>query len=206
MIKFLILPLSLSLTGMVLADTGIDTGNTPYARSTASTEFSASIKDTWVLPIQNEPEILKNFQAKYAANGQPRIALVFPAEAVELREAFERPLIQAGARLVPAPAPDAPSDTLKNTADVVVRVEATREYVVIPKPSGLDETRVRWKLLASAITVKTGERLAAVNSEQLFGLEGLKPSFLARHSLHVSSNDVATQTALALMQEATRSK
>jgi|GEM_PF-4662673 len=198
----LVLPLSAVL---LHADVMAQSGGTPSSRPPV--QSSGKGTNSSQLPIQDESEIILGFSKKYTALGKPSVFIEFGAQDLYLQAAFERPLLAAGAQIVGVKTPvssSKKSPSKDQKADLIIHVDATEEEVPLYKPSGLDESRPRWRFIVHATrTMKDGSGmlLGRVDSDHLFSLEGASVGILARHVLHVSGTDVATQTALELMRQ-----
>lgn len=148
-------------------------------------------------------------------------------EAREVEEAFQRPFFEARTRLVdqgvaelarrvfasPPPAlltGAAPTkeqqelESLKRSTEIVVEVLVRRRAVSLPQPSGVDQTQTQFDVVATAVNLKDGLKLAQVSSDTLFGFnarDGERRRGLYRR---VTAAEMTEQTALALMERLAR--
>ena len=151
------------------------------------------------------------------------VAAVTEAQAREIEEVFQKPLFDAGTKLVDqkiaevgltkfkdadgnfltAPKTDKERqevEALQKSTDIVVEVLARQKTVVIPQPSGDDRKETRLELTVTATSLKDGVKLAQVNSNSLFGFNRRFGDRKERRYNQVTSAEIIEQCALALMQ------
>jgi hypothetical protein len=152
------------------------------------------------------------------------VNMVSEMEAREIEEAFQKPLFDAGARLVDqkiaqmarqsfqnpqenfltAPRTDKEKEeiqSLQKSADIVIEVLARKKTVLLPMPSGDDRREDRLELIATAINLKDGTKVAQIHSSTLFGFNGRYGDRKERRTHQVTSSEIIQQSALALMKQ-----
>lgn len=196
--KLTVIAFLLTLSPLI-ADVMVETGGTPYNRPPIEE------KNEFLLPIQNDAEIIQAFAKKYTALGKPDTLLEFGAQDLYLQAAFEKPLITAGVKIIGVKTPASPKPQPTDPKpDLIIHVNIDQEIVPIYKPSGQDEKAPRWHLAVSATRLQkdgTATLLSRVDSDRLFSLEGAPVGIRARHVLHVSPPDLASQTCLDLLRQ-----
>lgn len=151
------------------------------------------------------------------------VAPITEIEARMIEEAFQKPLFNAGAKIVDQKIAEISSQTfaiasenfltapktqtekaeilsLRKSADVVIEVLAQKKNVLVLMPSGEDRIEQRMDLVATAISLKDGVKLAQISSDSLFGFNQRNGEARERRAQQVTSAEIIEQTALALMQ------
>lgn len=154
------------------------------------------------------------------------VAPITEMEARMIEEAFQKPLFNAGAKIVDQKIAEISSQTfvnaadnfltapktdpekaeilsLRKSADVVIEILARKKNVLLPMPSGEDRIEQRLDLVATAISLKDGVKLAQISSDSLFGFNQRNGEARKRRAQQVTSAEIIEQTALALMQRLT---
>jgi len=144
-------------------------------------------------------------------------------EARSIEEAFQKPLFDAGTKIVDQKIAQMASRTfaeagdqfltspktdkereeilaLRKSGDVVIEVLARNRFSIIPMPSGDDIREERLDLVVTAISLKDGIKLAQVSSDSLFGFNQSQGNRAQSRYSQISSAQIIEQTALALMQ------
>lgn len=144
-------------------------------------------------------------------------------DARQIEETFQQPFFDAGAKLVdqkiaevafkklPEAEPNfltAPQtdkereqvEALRQSADIVIEVLVRPKSVTLPQVSGKDSVETRLEVVATAIQLKEGLKLAQINSETLFGFNRRNGKAKEARAVRVTPAEIVEQTALAVMQ------
>jgi|GEM_PF-1319388 len=151
------------------------------------------------------------------------VAPITESEAREIEEVLQRPLFDAGSKIVDQKVAQAglrkfaeaggnfltppktdkereEIETLQKSTDIVIEILARKKTVLIPMPSGDDQRQERLTLTLTATHLKDGVKVAQVNSDSLFGFNRRFGDRKERRYKQVTSAEIIEQCALALMQ------
>lgn len=149
-------------------------------------------------------------------------------EAREMEEAFQQPFADAGARFVDqqtaelaqrlfrdadpnfltAPADDRERrevESLRKSVDLAIEILVRKKRVTILQPSGEDRSEERISVIATALSLKDGAKVAQVSSDSLFGFNRRHGERIERRYREVTSAEILEQVALAMMRRLGRS-